>query len=248
MSIPIALQLWSLRDACAADFPGTLAKIAKMGYDGVEFAGFYGLKACQLRTILGDLGLQIAGSHTGLDLLKGEVCQDTLDYNAELGNRRLVIPSVPEEYRKSIKGWRRVGREIAEIAAHTREEGFSLGYHNHAVEFTTIDGVLPARALFGELPPDVRAQIDVGWVAAAGEDPVAILHEFAPRIETVHIKEFSAKNDSAVIGAGEVDFAAVFAQCDEIGVEWCIIEHERYADPPLVCVRQCLDNIRAMGR
>lgn len=248
MSIPIALQLWSVRDDCAADFPGTLAKIAEMGYDGVEFAGFHGLDACELRKILDDLGLKIAGSHTGLELLKGEACQETLEYNEALGNRRLVIPAVPKEYQENIASWQRAGREIAEIAAHTREEGFSLGYHNHAVEFTGIEGVLPQRALFGELPPCTRAQIDVGWVAAAGEDPVAILHEFAPRIETVHIKEFSSTSETAVIGTGEVDFPAVFAQCDAIGVEWCIIEHERYADPPLVCVKQCLDNVRAMGR
>jgi sugar phosphate isomerase/epimerase len=248
MSIPVALQLWSVRDDCAADFPGTLAKIAEMGYEGVEFAGFHGLAASELRTILDGLGLKIAGSHTDMALLKGEECQKTLAYNAELGNRRLVIPSVLEKYHGSIDGWRRVGGEIAEIATHAREEDFSLGYHNHAFEFTAIDGVLPERVLFGELPAEVRAQIDVGWVAATGHDPVETLHEFSPRIATVHIKEFSAKDETAVIGTGSVDFPAVFAQCDEIGVAWTILEHENYAAPPLTCVKQCLDNVRGMGR
>ncbi|MFT5130740.1 MAG: sugar phosphate isomerase/epimerase [Rhodothermales bacterium] len=246
MSIPIALQLWSVRDDCAADFPAILAKIAEMGYDGVEFAGFHGLTASELRKILGDLGLKIAGSHTGFELLRGIDRKATLDYNEELGNRRLVIPSVPEEYQASLADWRRVGGEIAEIASFIRELDFNLGYHNHDVEFTPIDGALPFRTLFGELPPDVRAQIDVGWVAAMGHDPVETLHEFAPRIETVHIKEFSPQDETAVIGTGSVDFPAVFAQCDAIGVEWAIIEHEHYAAPPLTCVKQCLDNLRGM--
>jgi sugar phosphate isomerase/epimerase len=248
MRIPIALQLWSLRDDCAADFPATLAKVAEMGYAGVEFAGFHGLAACELRTILDDLGLKIAGSHTGLELLQGPDCQATLDYNAELGNRRLVIPSVPDEYHANLDGWRRVGGEIAKIADFTREQNFSLGYHNHHFEFTAIDGILPERVLFGELPPDVRAQIDVGWVASTGLDPVEVLHEFAPRIETVHIKEFSPQDETAVIGTGTIDFPAVFAQCDAIGVEWAIVEHEHYSAPPLTCVKQCLENLRGMGQ
>ncbi|MGC9361188.1 MAG: sugar phosphate isomerase/epimerase family protein, partial [Anaerolineae bacterium] len=105
--IPIALQLYSVREACAEDLPGTLKAVADMGYDGVDFAGYYGYSAQELRSMLDDLGLEIAGTHIRIDALLGQQLEATVAFEQQLGNKFLIVPGLPEEYRSSHDAWRR---------------------------------------------------------------------------------------------------------------------------------------------
>jgi len=100
-SIPIALQLYSIRHDCEKDLPGTLEAVAKMGYDGVEFAGYYGRSAKELRQMLDDLGLRVAGTHIRLPTLQGDALAETVAFNRDLGNRFLIVSSLAEERRSS---------------------------------------------------------------------------------------------------------------------------------------------------
>ena len=99
--IPIALQLYSVRNDSAKDFAGTVRKVAKMGYEGVEFAGYHGKSAKELRALVDDLGLKVAGTHIGLDTLLGDEFKKTVEFNEALGNRYLIVPGLAEERRNS---------------------------------------------------------------------------------------------------------------------------------------------------
>ena len=247
--IPIALQLYSIRHECEKDLPGTLKAVAEMGYEGVDFAGYYGYDAPTIRAMLDNLGLKVAGCHTGLDTLLGDELPKTVEFNRILGNKFLIVPGLPEPYRSSRAAWRKTADLFNEIAAKLKPEGMFTGYHNHHIEFTPLDGELPWDTFFGNTVPEVVMQIDLGNALHGGADPVAFLKRYPGRARTVHLKEYSATNDKALIGEGDVDWDAVFTLCEADGVtEWYIVEQESYAYPPLECVDRCLQALKAMGK
>ena len=134
--IPIALQLYSVREDCSRDLLGTLEGIADMGYEGVEFAGYYGRSAKELRDILDSFGLRVSGSHVRIESLLGDELERTIGFNQTLGNRFLIVPGLPEERRKSKAAWVETARLMNEIAEKLRPEGMQVGYHNHALNFS----------------------------------------------------------------------------------------------------------------
>ena len=165
--IPIALQLYSIRDDCAKDLPGSLAAVAKMGYDGVEFAGYHGRSAAELKTLLDDLGLTCCGTHTGLDTLLGDALQKTIDFNKTLGNPFLIVPGLHGDYTNSRAAWQRTAAIFNEISAKVRPQDMYVGYHNHFTEFTPLDGEMPWDTFFGNTVKDVVMQLDSGPVEPA---------------------------------------------------------------------------------
>ncbi len=247
--IPIALQLYSVRNDCEGDLPGTLKAVADMGYEGVEFAGYYGRRAQELRTMLDDLGLKVAGTHIGLDTLLGEQFEHTVEFNKTIGNVNLVVPGLAEERRNSAQAWRETAGVFNEIAERLKPLGMRTGYHNHAVEFTPMDGELPWDIFFGNTRQDVIMQVDLGNALHGGADPVPFLEKYPGRAITVHLKEYSATNDKALIGEGDVRWHEVFTLCETTGdTEWYIVEQESYAFPPLECVDRCLEKLKEMGK
>ena len=247
--IPIALQLYSIRHDCEKDLPGTLKAVAGMGYDGVDFAGYYGYDAPTIRAMLDDLGLKAAGCHTGIQTLLGDESQKTVEFNQVLGNKYLIVPGLPEPYRNSRDAWLRTAGVFNEIAARLKPEGMFTGYHNHHIEFTPLDGELPWDTFFGNTVPEVVMQIDLGNALHGGADPVAFLKRYPGRARTVHLKAYAATNDKALIGEDDVDWAAVFRVCEADPVtEWYIVEQESYPYSPLESVERCLQALKAMGK
>jgi len=247
--IPIALQLYSIRDNCEEDFPGTLKAVAEMGYEGVDFAGYYGYEAKEIRTMLDDLGLKAAGCHTALDTLLGDELQRTVAFNRTLGNKYLIVPGLPERRRNSKEAWLRTADLFNEIADALDPEGMMTGYHNHFIEFEPMEGVVPWDLFFSSTQPEVVMQIDTGNALHGGGDPVAILERYPGRAKTVHLKEYSATNETALIGEGDVDWQGVFEVVEsQDETEWYIVEQESYAYPPLECVDRCLQALKAMGK
>ena len=189
--IPIALQLYSVRQDCERDLSGTLKAVAEMGYEGVEFAGYYGRSAKELRVMLDDLGLAVAGTHISLDTLLGDRLAETVAFNRTLGNRFLIVPGLPEQYRNSRDAWRKTADVFNEIAAKLKPHGMRTGYHNHAIEFTPMDGGLPWDTIFGNTSDDVVMQIDLGNALRGGADPVPFIERYPGRAVTVHLKSYS---------------------------------------------------------
>ncbi len=249
--IPIALQLYSVRKACEQDLPGTLKAVAEMGYEGVEFAGYYGRSAAELRAMLDDLGLRCAGTHTGLPTILPEALPQTAEFAATLGHRYLIVPGLPPERRESRAAWLETARLFTEAAHQAARHGMRVGYHNHHIEFQEMDGELPWDTFFANTPPEVVMQVDIGNALHGGGDPVPYIQRYPGRALTVHVKEHSAANPEAVVGEGDVEWPEVFALCESVGgTEWYIVEWEHIPHPQeaLAAVRRCLENLRAMGK
>ncbi|MEM2889586.1 MAG: sugar phosphate isomerase/epimerase [Candidatus Bathyarchaeia archaeon] len=248
--IPIALQLYSVRDDCARDLPGTLKAVADMGYDGVEFAGYYNRSAEELRRLVDDLGLKVAGTHIGLNTLQGEELKKTVEFNRVLGNKFLIVPWIAEELRSSKQAWLNTAKLFNGISEKVKREGMRVGYHNHHMEFIPIDGELPWDIFFGAVSPDVVMQLDTGNALhgkVGVDDVLAVVKRYPGRAVTVHLKEFSSSNPKAVIGEGEMKWKQFFRLCETVGgTEWYIVEQESYAYPPLECAKRCLENLKKM--
>ena len=247
--IPIAVQLWSVRKLCEKDLAGTLAGLAKAGYQGVEFAGYYGRTAKELRKLLDDNGLRCCGTHTALNTLLGDELPRTIEFNQILGNRNLVVPSLPEKYRSSRQAWIDTAKLFAELADKVRPHKMRVGYHNHMVEFKPVDGEVPWDIFFQNTSKEVIMQIDTANCMMGGGDPIAYVRKYPGRAITVHIKEYSASKRDALIGEGDVNWKEFFAACESVGgTEWYIVEEESGAYPGLEAVTRSLQNLRKMGK
>jgi sugar phosphate isomerase/epimerase len=247
--IPIALQLYSVRNDCEKDLPGTLNAVVKMGYQGVEFAGYYDHSAKDLRKMLDDLGLKCCGTHIGLDTLLGNNLSKTIKFNKTLGNTNLIVPGLPEERTSSRKAWLDTAKTFNELADKVKAQGMRVGYHNHTIEFKPMDGALPWDIFFGNTRKEVIMQFDTGNAMEGGGDPIPFLKRYPGRAITIHVKEYSSKNPKALIGEGDIKWKDVFNLCETIGgTEWYIVEYESDAYPPLQSVDLCLKNLRKMGK
>lgn len=243
---PVALQLWSLNKLCAEDFFGTMTRVAKMGYDGVEFAGFHNRKAAEVKKVLADNGLRAAGSHTGLQLLR-ESFEATADYNLEVGNKFVIVPCVGEEVRKSVDTWKALVEEMLGYNEKLKARGLVMGYHNHDFEFAPVGGTTAFDLIFGGTPQDFLMQVDMGWSFRAGVDARGLFQKYPGRSRSVHVKAYSAKLETACIGEDDVAWADVLPAAVETGgAEWFVVEHERHAGDPEANVRKCLDYLRGL--
>jgi sugar phosphate isomerase/epimerase len=249
-TIPVALQVYSVRQDAAQDLPGTLKAIADAGYAGVEFAGYYDRTAQELRRLLDDHGLRCAGTHTGLKTVLDDELERTIEFNQVLGNRNLIVPGLPAERRGGRDVWLDNARLFEEINQKVRARGMRLGYHNHGHEFQAPDGgEVPWDTFAQHTSPDVVLQLDLGNAMHGGADPLPYLRKYAERAVTIHLKDHDPENDKALLGEGNLDWDEVFRLCEGSGkTEWYIVEQESYAYPPLECVRRCRENLKKMGR
>jgi len=241
----IGLQLYSVRDDCAKDLPGTIEAVAKMGYMGVEFAGYYDRTAKQIRKMLDNNGLACCGTHTALDTLLGDNLNKTIEFNKGIGNKYLIIPWLPDEYRASPQAWLKTAKLFNELAEKANEQKMLFGYHNHWDEFKPIDGQIPWDILMSNTNDNVIMQLDVGNAMQGGAEPLQYLYKYPARALTVHVKEYSKTDDKALIGDGDVNWKAFFALCKAVGnTDWYIFELENYPYSPLESVDRCLKNMR----
>jgi sugar phosphate isomerase/epimerase len=247
--IPIGVQLYSVRDDCARDLPGVLEAVAKMGYAGVEFAGYYDRSAKDLRKLLDDNGLKCCGTHTGFHTILGDELLKTIEFNKTLGNPFLIVPGLGGEQTASKTAWLATAKTFNEASARAREHGAYVGYHNHSMEFKPLDGEMPWDTFFGNTSKDVVMQVDTGNMLHGGAEAAPFLERYPGRALTVHLKEYAANNDKALIGEGDVNWPEIFRLCEGIaGTQWYIVEQESYAFPPLECIDKCLQHLKSIGK
>jgi len=245
--IPVGLQLYSVRKECAKDLEGTLAEVAKIGYKGVEFAGYYGRDAKQLRKILDDAGLKCCGTHIGLETLQGDALPRTVEFNQTIGNRFLIVPSLPGKYTRTRQGWLDAAEVFNQLADELKPHGMRVGYHNHNIEFKPLDGELPEDTLFGHTKKEVIMQFDTGNGAEVGGDPMIFLPKYPGRAASIHAKAFSKKNPKAIIGDDDLPWKDIFKICETAaGTEWYIIEYE--FDNALPNVKKSFEVMHAWGK
>lgn len=250
-SIPVALQLYSIREDCKKDLPGTLKAVADMGYAGVEFAGYYDYSADQLKEMLDGLGLQCCGTHTKLDTIRDEQLDATVAFNATLGNPYLIVPSLPAEMREGVETWKSTAALFNAQAAKAAGKNARVGYHNHAFEFAAADGADGSwlDVFLSNTDSSVIMQLDTGNALVGGADPVDYITRYPGRNDTFHLKSHDPANENCLLGEDAVDWPAVFDACETVGnVKWYIVEQERYPVSPMECVARCIENLRKMGK
>jgi len=247
-NIPVALQMYTLREPAAQDFVGTMRQVAGIGYAGVELAGYGGLNAADMKALLEELELRPAGSHVSLDLLENEL-GSVMDYSLEIGNPYVVCPSLPRDRWQDEATLRATAQSLNRIGSACREQGLTFCYHNHAFEFQTLGDKYILDILYEATDPQlVQAEVDTYWVQFAGLDPAELIGRSADRVALVHLKDMDPEDRSfAEVGEGTLDWEAVFAASETAGAEWYVVEQDRCKKPPLESVRLSLENLRAMG-
>ncbi len=246
--IPLGLQLYSLREMAKTDFPGVIDAAARIGFEGVEFAGYFDTSAQDLRRMLDNNGLKCCGTHTAMDTLLGDNFQRTVDYNKTIGNKYLIVPWLPEERLNTKAAALKTSAQFNELDEKAREQGMRVGYHNHTFEFQRVDGIYLFDHFYGNTNDTVVMQLDVGHALHGGANPAALIRKYPSRAETVHLKEYSATDETALIGEGDMDWQSLFEACEAIGgTKWYIVEQERYPVSPMESVERCMANLRNMG-
>ena len=220
-----------------------------MGYAGVEFAGYYGKTAKELRQMLDDNGLVMCGTHTGVGSISPNEIAATIAFNQETGNKYLMVPGMGA---KTKEDWLNMAKLFSAAAVTAKTAGMYVGYHNHQHEFKDKfeDGTCKWETFFSNASADVCEQMDVGHVVSAGEDPVVWLKKFPNRSRTLHAKEiYPGPGILGQVPEGKqgVKWNEVFAACEADVTEWYIVESE--ADPnTLEKIRGCIDFLKAKGR
>ena len=247
--IGLGVQLYSVRNDCQRDLPGTLKAVGRIGYQAVEFAGYYGRDAKSLRNLLDDSGLKCCGTHTGLDTLLGDKLEPTIEFNKTIGNKYLIVPSIPGKYTGTHEGWQRAADLFSEISDKARPQGMIVGYHNHNVEFTLLEGELPWDTFFNRAKKEVVIQFDTGNAGDLGVDPRVYLKKFPGRVASMHVKPYSKKNPYALIGQDDLVWPEIFHLCETVaGLEWYIVEYEQDNEPPLVSIEKLRNILCTMGK
>ncbi len=242
--IPFAVQLYSLREQCKTDLPGMLAAVSKIGYKGVEFAGYHGHKAEELRKLLDENGLVACGTHSPFETVQGDKLKETIEFNHVIGNKFLIVPWLVGLAKP---GWLGLAKQFNEIADKLEPEGMWVGYHAHEHDFKKLDGQYPWDIFFGNTKPGVIMQLDTGNCRTGGADPLTVLRKYPGRARTIHIKAYGG-GPEAVIGEDKIDWPPIFAFCESKGgTEWCVLEHETSKDP-LDAVKRSFGALRKMGK
>jgi sugar phosphate isomerase/epimerase len=251
--LPVALQLYTVREQLKNDFRGVVHRVAEIGYDGIQFAGYGGLSAQEMRRLLADTGLQPVAAHTGIETLENRLDED-IDYNLEIGNKWIICPSLPEARRQDAAGWREVAASLNRIGERCRDRGILFGYHNHAFEFPQVPdapaGDRGIDILLGQTDAElVFWEPDVYWIHKGGADPAAMIRQYAGRVPITHLKDVTKDEHAtfAEVGEGGLDWPAILQASDESGVEWHCVEQDRSDRDPLESVRISLNNLRSWG-
>jgi sugar phosphate isomerase/epimerase len=243
--IPVGLELYSLREECKTDLPGMLAAVSKIGYKGVEFAGYHNRSAKELRKMLDDNGLIACGTHTPFASIKGDTLKETVEFNKVIGNRFLIVPWMDESNSKET--WMERAKLFNEVADKVQPDGMWVGYHAHAHDFKQIDGVSAWDLFFGNTKAEVIMQLDTSNCRDGGADPVEVLKKYPGRARTIHIKSHGA-GPEAVIPEGDIDWPQVFAFCEGKGqTDWYVVEHET-SKKPLDAVKRSFESLKKLGK
>lgn len=247
MSMKIALQLYTLREECEKDFFGTLAKVAKLGFQGVEFAGFFGYSAIQVKEQLDQLGLVAMGSHTDIELLKNDLSA-VIEFNKVINNPYIICPMSKWENRK---GLIQIAELLSKASQIIREAGMTLLYHNHAHELETIEGQYGLDILF-DLTEEagVGIELDTHWLERVEVDSVEYMKKYGNRIKLVHLKDLQVVDGLktyAALGEGIMDLKSIIETAKNIGLEWVTVENDTPLPNGFDNITVSINYLKALG-
>lgn len=249
-SVPVGLELYSVRDELHKDLMGTVRGVAKMGYQRVEFFSPYfdwtPEYAKEVRKLLDDLGIQCSSTHNDGKAYSPEHIDHAIELNNIIVSKFIVLASAGNI--KTLDGWKQVADELNTGAEKMKPAGLRAGYHNHQLEFTPLEGKRPIEVLATNTSKDVMLQLDVGTCIEAGSDPVAWINQNPGRINSIHCKDWSkAKGYEVLLGDGAAPWKKIFQAAEKTGgVEFYLVEQEGSAYPPMETAERCLANFRKL--
>ncbi len=249
-SMPVGLELYSVREDLKKDLMGTVRAVAQLGYQVVEFyAPYFEWSEAQtkdMRKLLDDLGVRCLSTHNSEDYLSPQNISRARDMNNILGCRYVVMAS--SSPKTTLDGWKALADSLNAAAEKLEASGLKSGYHNHKVEWIALAGTRPIEVLARNTQPSVALQLDVGTCLEAGSDPVSWIRANPGRIKSMHCKDWSpdaAKGYSVLFGEGSADWKNIFAAAESGGgIEYYLVEQEGSRFSELETAKRCLEEFR----
>lgn len=228
----IGVQLYTVREQMKASMPDTLAAVAKAGYKEVEFAGYFGHSAVDIRKMLDDVGLTAPSAHVQMGEL-GTEWGSLLDQANTIGHEYLVCAWI-DAYERTIPGYTKIAARFNDAGERALQEGVKFGYHNYSFEFTPIDGQVPYDLLLRVCDPrKVAMEIDVFWMTQGGGDPVKYIERYPGRFPMLHVKDMGPAPKHAMldVGKGTINWKKILRAGHKGGVRHVFVEHDEAKDP-----------------
>ncbi len=252
-TIPMGIEMYSVREELKKDAQGTVRAVAGLGYQGLEFYAPYFMwshvQAKEMKKLMDDLGIRCFSTHNDSSYMNKEHIQNAIDLNLNLGSSYVVMAS--SQPKPGLDGWKEIAEALNLAAERLEGSGLKAGYHNHQLEFTPVDGVRPMEILAKNTKPSVMLQLDVGTCLEAEADPVAWIRGNPGRFRSIHCKDWSpeaGKGYSVLFGEGVADWKGIFAAAQSVGgVEYYLMEQEGSRYSELETAKKCLEAYRAKG-
>lgn len=273
LKLPVAVQLYSVRDEMQSDFYGTIKKMKELGYDGIEFAGLFGEDPEKIKAFCAEIGINPISAHVPYYDMLADPEKVLADY-AAIGCRFVAVPYLTEECRPGTDGFGATVEGIRKIAEAAKKLGIQLLYHNHDFEFVKLDGEYALDVLYSTIPEDLlKTEIDTCWVNVAGVDPAEYILKYSDRSPVVHLKDFkkSGNQKGALykligidddeeqededafsfmpVGHGMQDMPSILAASEKAGAQWVVVEQDNPAkgSTPLESVKLSREYLKALG-
>ena len=225
---PIGVQLYTLRGEMEKDVAATLARVARIGYKEVEFAGYFNKSPKEIRATLDANGLRAPSSHIPLADFEKKL-DAKLDGARTAGHEYVVVPWVDEAQRRTLDDWRRIAEVCNRSAERAKGAGLRFAYHNHDFEFTPIEGRVPYELLLAETDRSlVQLELDLYWAVKSGQDPLAWFAKYPGRFPMLHVKDSAGPpaHKQVDVGQGTIPFRRIFAQRAQAGASHFFVEED----------------------
>lgn len=271
-TLPVAIQVYSVREEAAKDFEKTMRTLKEIGYDGVELAGLYDIPAAKIKEILDKVGLVPISAHVSELMNGGAPLEQVLEDYKTIGVKYIAVPYLGEGMRPGDDGFDEILAKIEAIGKKAREYGITLLYHNHDFEFIKMsNGEYGLDYMYSHTAPEnLQTELDTCWVNVGGENPADYVRKYTGRAPVVHLKDFEGSKSEQMyeligiqsekkenvqntfrfrpVGHGKQDFPSILAAALDAGSEWVVVEQDQWYDTPaLECAKMSRDYLKSLG-
>ena len=246
---PMGVQLYTVRGLMQKDVPGTIEKVASIGYTHVEGAGyndrkFYGMAPNEFKDLLNNNGLTMPSSHVTTPFLK-KSANETFEDAASAGCEFVVLAWLFPNERTSLDDYKKTIELVNTSSEIASKHGIKLGYHNHDFEFVELDGQIPYDLMMQELSTEIPMELDLYWTTKIGQNPMELFDKYPGRFPLWHVKDMDSTPEKAFteVGNGTIDFKSIFKKEKKAGLKYFFVEQDVCKRPPLESIEISYSNI-----
>ena len=234
------IQMYSVRDLTKDNLDEALRQVAALGYRMVEFAGFFGHSAQEVKAMLDKYGLRVSGTHTGWQEV-AEHFDETVAFHKIIGNTNIIVPGADLSGQKKLDAFVEMANEFQPKLA---KEGISFGYHNHAHEFRpNEDGSMIHDQIVYRT--NLNIEIDTYWAYVGMKNPIALMERLKDRVKVIHIKDGDAEGHGTPLGMGTAPVADVYKKAVQMGIPM-VVESETCNPDGMTEAKICIEYLRSL--